>query len=110
MTECLILWDYLAETGEPSKLIAIHKLHRDGKLSCTNYGEFNCPLCLYLRGDTDGDDSGCYDCLWPGEYNPYCAKCELPNSPFNEWRFADEKSEYKTAAEKVLDLLLSIEF
>ena len=74
MTECLILWDYLAETGLKDKKIAIRQLHREFKLSRSEYYS-GCPFCEYLR-DRGGEDMGCKDCLWPGEWpGNYYVKC-----------------------------------
>jgi len=110
MTECLVLWDYLAKTGEPYKFIAISELHKNGKLASSGYGEFDCPLCFRLRKSTLDGDCGCGDCHWPGEKESYKAKCEQAGSPFNDWRFSHNTRQRKSAAKKVLELLLSIEF
>ena len=95
MTECLILWDYLAETGEESKFVAMARLFNSGRLAQDSYGELNCPLC---------------ERLWFGGPNGFLAKCEAAGNPFDTWRLSKISSERKAAAKKVLELLESIEF
>ena len=110
MTECLILWDYLAETGEESKFVAINRLFDDSKLAQDSYGEWHCPLCFHLRVSPWDDGYGCKDCLWPGKPDALSAKCEAYGSPFNTWRFSTLRAERKAAAKRVLELLESVEF
>ena len=99
MTECLILWDYLAETGEDNKTRALRHLHHNKLISLADY-DSSCPLCHYLR---------CQYCVWPRYDNYY--RCCSKKSPYIEW---EERScgvpARKAAALKVLNLLLSIEF
>ncbi len=115
MTECLILWDYLAETGEDSKSRAALYLYENNKLSM---GEYNhgCPLCEYIR-HTDGLNDidlgeGCQKCLWPKDqyYTAYTIPCVHRKSPFRAWQGARTPAARKAAAKEVLNMLLAIEF
>ena len=109
MTECLILWDYLAETGDLSKLMAIEKLYKDGKLSCGKY-MCDCPFCSYLRC-LESDGHGCESCLWPVTGGPdYVLYCERDGSPYRKWLLSRTKEDKTSAAVEVLRLLESIEF
>ena len=97
MTESLILWDRLAETGE-TKHETIAALHREGVLYKTDYCG-GCPLCDGLK---------CVLCPWPIYADD--KHCLSNESPFYYWRLAKHPDDRKAAAKKVLDLLLSVEF
>ena len=109
-TESLILWDYLAETGERSKRGAINKLYSERKLSENEY-YFNCPFCEYLRHRSTGIDydQGCGNCIWPGAQAGPVIACNLKRSPLMKWSYARTESEHKQAAKEVFDLIWDIE-
>lgn len=98
MTEAMILWDRLAETGSRYKHIDLVALHEEGKLYKNSY-DGNCPLCDGLK---------CAACQWPVYADD--KHCLSNESPFMEWMHSKTPEDKKAAAKKVLDLLLSIEF
>lgn len=98
MTEAMILWDRLAETGSRYKHQVLPLLHDEGKLYKNSY-DGNCPLCDGLK---------CMLCPWPIYADD--KHCLSNESPFMEWMHSRTPEGKKAAAKKVLDLLLSIEF
>lgn len=95
LTECLILWDYLAETGAPDKHDAVRDLHVSQKLSRPGY-KASCPFCHYF--------GECNNCLWLATSGEVCT-----DHLFTEWLIARGRKTRKKAAKKVLDFLLTIE-
>ncbi len=98
MTETLILWDYLAETGERFKFEATEYLHSKNVLEKASYNG-GCPLCDRLQ---------CKACVWPHYADEN--RCLSEESPYFEWTCSPTIEDRKSAAKKVLNLLLSIEF
>lgn len=97
ITEAMILWDRISETGD-TKYETIAALHQEGKLHKKDY-QGGCPLCDGLR---------CGLCPWPVYADD--KQCLSNESPFYYWRLSKHPATRKAAAKKVLDLLLSIEF
>ena len=87
--ECLVLWKYLAQSGERSKRRAIQKLNREGKLGKASYGDADCPLC---------EQFNCSNCPWKDIPNSIGEKttCMTQGSPFLSWsgknRIATQKA------------------
>ena len=71
LTECLLLWDYIAEHG-CTKIEAIRALHKDGKLAKRDYN-YLCPFCDRLRVSDN-----CSQCLWPGAGYMRCCDAGSP--------------------------------
>ena len=98
LTECLLLWDYIAEHG-CTKSEAICDLHEAGVLEKDVYRQ-SCPLCDRLR-----DEKGhCTQCIWPGKGDLRC--CDGP--PFIDYfrsLYADERKKVGRAMLKFLEAI-----
>ena len=102
-TECLLLWDRLAETGENLKHRAIIHLHQEGVLSRIEY-LCGCPLCEYLFNSDSNTHCEC--CFWPGTDMDRCLNL---GSPYREWDNATTNEARSAWAKKVFDLIYAIE-
>ncbi len=110
LTECLILWDYLAENPLVEKETAVSRLYEQGMLSQSAY-QFGCPFCEYLRRLHLPYDEECSQCLWPGRKESN-KRCDDIGSPYCDWRNAVHfriPIKAKKAAKEVLALLKRIE-
>lgn len=112
-TECLILWDRLAETGSRRKIEAIRILHEKGMLALRTYRNI-CPFCEYFQRYR-GTNNVCENCLWPkgGAVTHYCEWAK--GSLYNVWFAAINdpaatRTERRKAARDVLNMLKAIEF
>jgi hypothetical protein len=100
-TECMILWDRLAETGDNNKYDVIANLYIESKL-LDDYYDCNCPFCEYLRNDNDTYQ--CINCIWPG-FKTSPVRCELSDSPFYKWRKSKTKKDRIKYAKMVFNLI-----
>ena len=86
--ECLVLWKYLAQSGEGYKSKAIRKLNIRGKLSSFSY-DCNCPLCNHFT---------CDECPWrtvPNN-NKVMGPCWISGSPYDYWSMESDFNDRKT--------------
>ena len=95
LTECLLLWDYIAEHGCRKKE-SIIKLYEAQRLEKYTY-HADCPLC---------DRLGCNLCPWIGEGVMRC--CES-GSPYVDFCFASGVAQRKAAGRAMLRFLKEIE-
>lgn len=109
MTECLLIWDRLAETGSQLKQLVINDLYQEKKIHTNDYIS-DCPFCDCLRNCAEScfSKNACKHCLWPG-YRFEEMRCCDYDSEYYTWVNTKKISKRKIKAKKVLEMLLNIQ-
>ena len=104
LTECMLIWDYIAEHG-CLKHTAIYKLHEAGALHKYDYAG-GCPFCEAAKEEYVARNTGsvCSYCIWPGSTPGRC----MGSPAYHKYERAKTVGEHQAAGRAMLKFLEEI--
>jgi len=110
VVESMIVWDYMARTGEELKAIAIPILYNKGLLYKKKY-KMSCTLCEYYFKWVNKKKGfySCDNCIWPNSNNKKRSFCSDKKGLFIKWGRSKTKKEAKKSARDIFNMFKGME-